>query len=47
MPEMVRVRLRSVDGSEMPELIVRIELGEEAGCLENSFQRLCRPRRPT
>jgi hypothetical protein len=37
MPEMVRVRLRSVDGSEMPELIVRIELGEEAGC----------PRRPT
>jgi len=25
---------------------VRIALGEEAGCLENSFQRLCRPRRP-
>jgi len=24
-----------------------VMLGEEAGCLENSFQRLCRPRVPT
>jgi hypothetical protein len=23
-----------------------VNLGEEAGCLENSFQRVCRPRRP-
>lgn len=47
IPEMVRIRLRAADGTELPELIVRIALGEEAGCLENSFQRLCRPRRPT
>jgi hypothetical protein len=27
-------------------MVMRIELSEEAGCLENSFQRVCRPRRP-
>lgn len=47
IPEMVRVRARAADGTRLPELVVRIVLGEEAGCLENSFQRLCRPRRPT
>ena len=47
VPEMVRVRVRLADGSMLPESIVRVVLGEEAGCLENSFQRLCRPRRPT
>ena len=33
--------------AKIPELVVRVALGEEAGCLENSFQRLCRPRRPS
>ena len=47
IPEMVRMRARATDGTQLPELVVRIVLGEEAGCLENSFQRLCRPRRPT
>ena len=47
IPEMVRMRLRAADGENLPELVVRIALGEEAGCLENSFQRMCRPRRPT
>ena len=45
MPQMVRLRVKTVDGA-LPELVVRVMLGEEAGCLENSFQRLCRPRRP-
>jgi len=44
MPEMVRLRIRRIDGP-LPELIVRLNLGEEAGCLENAFQRNCRPRR--
>ena len=45
MPELVRVRIRLEDGSTQPEMIVRMNLGEEAGCLENAFQRNCRPRR--
>ncbi len=46
VPQMVRMRVKTADGTALPEFMVRIMLGEEAGCLENSFQRLCRPRRP-
>lgn len=46
LPEMVRMRVRAADGSQLPDMVVRLALGAEAGCLENSFQRLCRPRRP-
>jgi general secretion pathway protein J len=45
IPRLVRLRIRSADGP-MTEMVMRIELAEEAGCLENSFQRVCRPRRP-
>jgi general secretion pathway protein J len=45
IPQMVRLRIKRADGQFLPDLVVRIMLGEEAGCLENSFQRLCRPRR--
>ena len=47
VPDMVRMRVRNSDGTVLPELVVRIALREEAGCLENTFQRLCRPRRPS
>jgi general secretion pathway protein J len=47
VPLMVRIRMTSRDGTNLPEMVVRLMLGEEAGCLENSFQRVCRPRRPT
>lgn len=47
VPQLVRIRLRTADGQALPDMVVRVMLGEEAGCLENSFQRLCRPRRPT
>jgi general secretion pathway protein J len=46
MPQMVRLRVKTADGMALPDFVVRVMLGEEAGCLENSFQRLCRPRRP-
>ena len=46
VPALVRVRVRTADGAEHPDFIARVMLGEEAGCLENSFQRGCRPRRP-
>ena len=45
MPLMVRVRLVGADGVPMPDLVARLMLAEEAGCLENTFQRICRPRR--
>lgn len=43
IPEMIRVRIRAEDGPQ-PEMIMRVTLGEEAGCLENAFQRNCRAR---
>ncbi len=46
VPQMVRMRIRTVEGTVLPEMVIRVNLGEEAGCLENSFQRVCRPRRP-
>jgi general secretion pathway protein J len=45
VPEMVRMRIHTDDGGAQPEMVVRLTLGEEAGCLENAFQRNCRPRR--
>jgi len=33
--------------SSSREMIVRMMLSEEAGCLESQFQRVCRPRRDT
>jgi general secretion pathway protein J len=46
IPRLVRMRIRGPDTMLMAEMVMRIELSEEAGCLENSFQRVCRPRRP-
>ena len=46
IPRLVRVRIRAPDTTLMAEMVMRIEVSEEAGCLENSFQRVCRPRRP-
>jgi hypothetical protein len=40
------MRVKADDGAAAQEMVVRINLGEEAGCLENVFQRVCRPRRP-
>jgi general secretion pathway protein J len=45
MPMMVRLRVTLADGTPLPEMLVKLMVGEEAGCLENSFQRGCRPRR--
>lgn len=45
VPQLVRIRVRMADGSMLPDMVVRVMMGEEAGCLENSFQRSCRPRR--
>jgi general secretion pathway protein J len=44
IPTHVRLEL-SLGGAHFPDLIVALRLGEEAGCLETSFQRTCVPRR--
>ena len=46
MPQMIRLRVRTASGDALPEVVVKVMTGEEAGCLENAFQRQCRPRRP-
>lgn len=45
MPEVVRVHMEAADGTRLPDVVVKLMLGEEAGCLETSLQRGCRPRR--
>ena len=45
VPEMIRLHIRADAATPQPEMVVRLNLGEEAGCLENAFQRNCRPRR--
>lgn len=45
VPQMIRLRMKAADGTPLPDMVMKTMLGEEAGCLENSFQRLCRPRR--
>lgn len=46
VPLMIRLRVKTSEGTQLPDMVMKTMLGEEAGCLENSFQRLCRPRRP-
>jgi general secretion pathway protein J len=47
LPYLVRIKVKMADGRTLPDFVIRVALGLEAGCLENSFQRFCRPRRPT
>ena len=46
IPLLVRLRVKMTDGRVLPDFVIRVMLGVEAGCLESSFQRGCRPRRP-
>ena len=45
MPSMIRVRIKAADGTFLPDVLVKVMVGEEAGCLETALQRGCRPRR--
>jgi len=44
IPQLVRLHVKTADGTVVPDVVARVMLGEEAGCLENAFQRVCRPR---
>ena len=45
MPVMIRIAAKGSGGAPMPDIVIRVMLGEEAGCLESGLQRGCRPRR--
>ena len=47
IPLLVKLRVKMSDGRVLPDFVIRVMLGVEAGCLESSFQRGCRPRRPS
>lgn len=44
MPSHVRLRIE-LGEEKLPEMVVALRIGEEAGCYESSFQRHCVPRR--
>lgn len=44
IPSHVRIELE-LGALRLPDLVVALRLGEEAGCYESSFQRVCGPRR--
>lgn len=46
VPLLVKLSVKMQDGRVLPDFVIRVMLGVEAGCLESSFQRGCRPRRP-
>jgi general secretion pathway protein J len=44
-PVLVRIRIKASDGSFLPDMLMKVMIGEEAGCFETSMQRGCRARR--
>ena len=44
LPQLIKFRFTSTNRRSIPELIVQLKLGEEAGCYENGFSRQCGPR---
>lgn len=46
LPQLIRLRVETSRGRDLPDIIVAPRLGEEAGCLNNNFVRQCgsRPR---
>jgi general secretion pathway protein J len=45
MPLLVKIVVKTDNGRDVPELVVSLKMGEEAGCYENAFQRQCGARR--
>jgi general secretion pathway protein J len=44
IPALVRVKITGSDGAALPDMLVKVMVGEEAGCLETALQRGCRAR---
>ncbi len=44
-PALLRIKLKFFGNDEVRELLLPLRLGEEAGCFQSTFQRMCGPRR--
>lgn len=44
-PALLRMKFKFVDSKEQREILWQLRLGEEAGCFQSSFQRVCGARR--
>ena len=45
VPILLKISVKTNQGRDIPELVVALKLGEEAGCYDNAFQRQCGSRR--
>jgi hypothetical protein len=44
-PALLRIKLRFAGNDDVREMLLPLRLGEEAGCFQSTFQRMCGPRR--
>ncbi len=44
LPMLVRLRVETTRGRDVPDMVVALKVGEEAGCLVANFTRTCGPR---
>ena len=44
-PALLRIKLKFAGNDDVREMLLPLRLGEEAGCFQSSFQRMCGPRR--
>jgi general secretion pathway protein J len=45
IPALLRIKLKFAGSDEVREMLLPLRLGEEAGCFQSTFQRMCGPRR--
>lgn len=45
MPALLRIKLKFAGSDDVREMLLPLHLGEEAGCFQSTFQRVCGPRR--
>ena len=44
-PALLRIKLKFAGNDDVREMLLPLRLGEEAGCFQSTFQRMCGPRR--
>jgi general secretion pathway protein J len=45
IPALMRIKLKFAGNDDVREMLLPLRLGEEAGCFQSTFQRMCGPRR--
>jgi general secretion pathway protein J len=44
LPTLLRIKVETTRGRDVPDMVVAVKVGEEAGCLSTNFTRQCGPR---